>query len=536
MLRDSPIEVVRTLAVHPEWDVFASHIFVAGLENPASVYWSANLAPCTRKYLELPLADWYDDRLNGFAAFAREDGNEVVHFRPKSPGALDWARAEATLEDWGAFGAGVWIAIGKPQEVEGFRVGSRFAGPSAELPVGREGRRSAVGEPFSVQRIVLEPEEDGQHAARIFVAIDDTLVGATTLLQQTRLRGYGAFMEDVLLNEGDSLGDLDALHTSDGDVKALMERLRALLPVMQDRKSGAVVRSPAAQPPLARDWPRDAFWRTYALDLAGFREAAEHHCLFLAQSVRRVYRRGMPVGSLPATLYADGQPASPHVVLDVEAPSGMIKAMLFHGSLLPDEERRVFLEKVWPAVALSGDFLASWMDARDGRPLHSFDVSGLGDVQSFGLLVATRAGIGQALEIADLAEEDAPESWIRRKRQLDVLLVNHLGSLDEPWPADIISLSSIADAIPVDDPAFEEAVAASLDALADMEGVQAARVLGGLAMLYRRVPAQLSRLEPYVLGVLRSVLRGDPPGTAFPDGLAMAMAYVAASLVNSAAN
>ncbi len=541
-LRDSPIRVVRTLVVHPDRDVFASRITISGYENEPPLQWSAHFAPCTSNYPEMPLADWYDDTRNGFAAFAQGGGDEVTHFRPRAPGISEWARAEALVagqepfDTWLDFGAGVWIVQGTAAEVTGFHLGSGVADLSEDLRRQELGQHSAVGTPYSTQRMLPEARGDGGVGASVFVAIGASLADARESLRWAAALGYDRFMDEV----GESVGNpSDASADSPNDTTdfaRLMDRLRTLLLVMQDRQTGAIVRSPAAQPPLARDWPRHALWMTYALDLAGFHDRAERHCLFLAQRIRRLHRRGMPVGSMPATLYADGVPASPHVLLDLEAPPGMIMAMLMHARILSAEERDTFLAAIWPTVRLSGDFLASWMDARDGSPLHSFDLAQRHDSQSFDRLVATRAGIGQALEIADLAGEDAPESWARRKAQLDVLLVNNLANLDDPWPVDARLPFTITDSEYVLDSIFEGAVSARLEALPELHGIQAAQVLAELAMLYRGDAANLTQLEPYAVGVLNSVLAGGPDssGTAFPDGLAIAMAYVAATLISNA--
>lgn len=540
-LHDSPVSIEQTIFVHPEEDLLVTRLEVRGLDTAVPFYWFADFTPCTRQLPEIPLADWALDAANDFAVFAVAESQTIYHFRPAHPGATDWERAERLAQappiaaQWKSFEDGVWMAYSSLEEVDAWHCGAEGETPSEavrdHLDSG-SGRAAATGACYSVVRITPRKEGD------LFVATVLTGFGADSdeaekALERGRRDDYATLLKTTVDHWYAWLLDAAVPSGTDFDTVKLMMRCLLTLATVTDDRRGAMVRGPSTQPPLARDWARHGTWMTYALDLAGYRQTAERHVLSYRATVRKVGRRGKPRGSLPGSVYANGEEASPHWMLDTEGTAWLLWSFSQHSSFLDYAEREVFLRKVWDTTVLSADFLAGWADGRRGAPLHSYDPARLRDLRTTDLLVATHLGLESAILIAEFLGERPPVEWTRRKTELDVLL--RVLCLDEglSWGLEEALPFSLGEILPEEDPRLAGSVAARLDALPELTGYAAAKALCEVVMLWRRNPSKLASLKPYVKPVLERALttaaaEGGQRLPARPDALTASLCYVSA--------
>lgn len=526
-LAGTDISIRQIVFAHPDYDLLVIRLEISGVDSPPHLWWSADFSPCTRLIPELPLGDWFFDNQNDFAAFALEGPGGVCHFRPRAPGSEDWRRARrlaehgGTVGEWASFGDGAWIVC---TSLNPIRSVSCVAGGTSS---------SAVGDTRSVIEVAPVPAQDG-FAATIIVGFGENFAQASEFVRVAQGAGYEALFQQTTDYWGRRLTEVSFVRANDFDTILLTVRALLTLLTATDRHTGAMVRSPATQPPLARDWPRHGVWMTYALDLAGLHAAAEAHIRFYAGIVRREHRPGKPLGSVPAAVYTNGVEAAPHVILDVEAAGLLLWLIHEHGAFVDAEQRVRYFESLWDIVALTGDFVAGWSDERRGMPVPAFDPDAFHDFASRGLLNAAQLGVASAVAVAESLGKPVPALWARRQRELDVLVRGLALDDESAWGStdavplaygDVLGDNTIKRRL-------DEAVLARIDALPSLSGLDAARAFGEAALLARRDPALLQRLRGAALGVMERAL--TVPSTegdsipAFPDALSAAYCYIGA--------
>jgi hypothetical protein len=428
----------QTLFVHPTLDVLAVRIEVESPEPP-KLYWFQNFSPCTRRLPELPLGDWLLDSLNDFAVFAAPGGNTICHFRPKDPGADDWAKARdlaaqaAAPAAWEVFNEGVWIATASPNPVRGFQCGVDGEADSAWAGIESghlAGRRAAVGACQSA--LDIEPAavdgQPGTYAATVWLAFGANRPAVEGLLAQAREKGF-----DTLRRETEAYWNTWFKAT---DVSAAAREALLTIALATDRSTGAVVRAPISQPPLALVSAQDAAWITVALDEAGHHDAADRLTRFVGGALRAQSRRSMPAGSLPAALYADGTPAASHVLLEADAGAWWVSTVWRHAGFLDAASRLDYLRALWEPVTRATDFFGGWAAPGSDEPLPSFQPERLRDARSITLLLGLFMGFESALRIAREIDQNADPEWQVRQRELDSLLRFRIRDQRTPWPLD----------------------------------------------------------------------------------------------------
>lgn len=536
-LSGSPVVLTQTIAVHPSRDLLILRLVATGLDTPPKIFWFANFSPVTRQPLpELPIADQLAGWLNDFAAFSENGGRAVYHFRPRDPGRRDWQLARlfasrgASSERWRSFDKGTWISYASPQPTVAAHIGAErlTADIAIQDYLGNPPRdTAAVGECYSM--IELSPaHQNNRFVTTLYVAFGDSAQASRALRQEALESGFERLTQYTITQS------IQWLETGRQRVQLgpqssrLFDQALRTLATCIDADSGAIVRSPSAQPPLARDWPRHGAWMTFALDLAGYTDAAERHTLFYLGAVRTTSQRGEPAGSIPHALYPNGTPAAPSLFLDTQAVAWTLWSIHNHSTFINGARRLAYLRKVWEPVALATEFLAGWSDARRGMPLHSFDPDTLRDTQSDDLLVATRHGLVSALAIAEALGKKSPAYWTRRLNELDALLKNRLMDpnltwrLDDPLPFSLIGI------LDPSDPRLVREVDRRITALPQLVGYEAAKTLSEVAMQLQHDPSKRKTLKALVAPTLSKAL--NAPAT--PDALTAAHAAIATLLIH----
>ena len=544
---ESDVVVTQHVSVLPLRDVFVSELEVSGAASPPQLYWFANFTPCTRHLPELPVADWLLDDLNDFAAFSDGDEGVVVHFRPERPGREDWERAErlsksaARADQWRSFRDGTWIAYRGSGVFQAAHCGSGAVTPAEAVSLLRDvaGRASAAtGDCYSVAEIIPEKKSD-HYRASVAVAFGESYGQVKELLDDLAEMDAADLFRETADFQRRLLKLAKYPETENQRISDYLQRAQLTILASRDSITGSIVRSPAIQPPLARDWPRYGAWMIHAMDHAGGLNVAESHIKFYLSNVRSTYARGKPMGSLPSSTYTDGVEASPHFLVDDEAVAWLLWAISEHGGFLPEGRRNDFFESIWEPVVLCTDFLADWKDSRRGAPLWAEDPISLRDTKTRERLFASKLGLDGAIDVATAIGRTPPESWLDRQRQIDNLVRGLALDRGIRW--------GVGEALPmfldelgeVDEQVLEEAAASRLQALEELRGYHAAKAFAELALLWRDQPDKLARLRPYTMLALQNSL--TEPGEVdfslreplFPDALASALCMISAHIVHA---
>ncbi|MEA3366040.1 MAG: hypothetical protein U9Q79_10415, partial [Candidatus Hydrogenedentes bacterium] len=399
--------------------------------EPSKVYWFANFTPCTRLIPEAPVADNIFDYANDFAVFTPDNGRTIVHFRPLDVRGVDWdeARRLALLggdaPEWQEFDEGVWIAQSPDKPPTAFQCGVSGTDSSAFRQVESgtlEGQTAAVGDCDSAFEFTCGPPPEGKEAdpVTVFIAFGKTYGEAIDALDYARKSGYDTLLEEATLRLTDNLKSL-------GTTTNWANILFQVLLTCMDGETGALVRMPLANPPLHVDIPRHGVMSAYVLSLAGRHELVRKRIDFYLNALRTESSPGRPAGSIPAGLYANGEEAVPHAILDVDAVGWVLWLCRHHAENLDSSERSAFIETAWRKIELAADFLASWADPRTGLPRTAFNPQKLRDDQSPGLAIHTYMGLESALALATLKGQERPE-WRKRMQEIEnVIRARYIG-------------------------------------------------------------------------------------------------------------
>lgn len=425
----------QEMTVHPQHDLLAIQMVVCGATTPPTFLFAPKLMPHMRIVPGLPIDDLLGEQFNPSTTFSADNQTVYCHSSEN--------------------GRGVWIAYQSLGTTDVYR------------------------EDTGVMEAVPEAGRDGSFTATFVVAFGQTQADVDTILAAARGATY-----DSIAMESD-------IHWSNSLAPSIDSNLLTIAQCM-DRRSGAIVRSPARSW-LALDWIRQTAYTTLALDMAGHHELAESHTLFYAERVRRTTQPGRPFGSVPAAVYADGTDGLPQQILESDATAWLLASFWRHAQFLPNGERQAYLERVWESVPPSMEFLTSWTDGRNREPFFSFDPRVCKDTQSIHLLLTHYMGVDAALRIAATLDKAPPESWKRRKTELDILVRFHCVDEEGKW--------KVPDHLPFWAHEFGEARLPFWDAVIEQQTGEEApslEVLCGAAIVWQNVPEKLSGIRPKI--------------------------------------
>ncbi|MGI6461253.1 MAG: hypothetical protein ACOX5J_14395 [Candidatus Hydrogenedentales bacterium] len=457
---------VPSFFVHGERDLLVARFELSEAAPPCKVYWCANFTPCTRLLPEWPAADALLDYANDFAVFTPDQGQTIVHFRPKKLRGSDWNRARELLAEggqapgWQDFREGVWIAQSPDQSPTGYECGVSGTPSSAceRVRIGAlRGQSAAVGDCDSAFEFSCATPANGEAPATftVYIAFGDTYAAAVESLDYARQKGYNELLRETVEQWQRRLG------SSEPGLRP-HERLLDVLLTCLDRDTGALVRMPLASPPLHMDIPRSGVMGAYALSAAGRHDLVRKRVDFYLSALRTQSAPGCPPGSIPAGLYADGSDAVPRLILDVEAVAWVLWLCDHHAAALPPEERAAFIEEAWPALELSAEFLAGWSNPRTGLPRSAFNPKTLRDDLSPELAIRTHMGLASALALAATKGQDRAE-WRQRAQELETLIrARYLGA-DGFWQVERPERFWNISLVPANHPRWQSTLDAALD-------------------------------------------------------------------------
>lgn len=457
ILESPRIDTQQTVFVLPDRDLLVVQLQCSSTPPPASFYWFAGFHPNTRVIPEIPLDSGALPFANGFAAFWHPETDTMYHFRPMAPSEADWNRAKRLVEQragagqWNVFGEGVWIAYGSPNTISSaVCLPIEETGPAWEA-LGRGDRPSRTAVTGQAQSLLtLQPEAyERGYRATIYAAFGATRDAAEETLNYARQHRFEDLEEECEAYWRVRLS-LDKQHkTSPAAQPELMDSISIFLGL--DRKTGALAAISPNTPGRMLATAETAAWGALALDTLGHHEEAARLLHFWAGMIRPSSQRGMPAGSIPAAVYANGLPALPHLVLDASATAWILGAIWRHAALLDGSARKQFLESVWEPVQQSGAFLAGWTRDSQGAPFASYHAERGRDQSSTAYDFAVLMGMVSAVNIAESLDILPPTLWRDRIIELNSLLRFHARNEGSAWELEPAFLEWLRGIVPFED-------------------------------------------------------------------------------------
>jgi hypothetical protein len=374
-----------TDVVDPSDDVVARNFrfacaAAAPCELPGSIAYYADMNPTTSRVARVPsVTDGAFDDFSDFGTVYDAADSVMLHFRPYKvdPTALsilatshpDPETARGAIA--GAFGSGVYVAVGgqsvEPEFQAGVNSGGLIGAEGENTPfldpytdLGDDGHLSGSLAAFGKTAgalAALAPDPDGSFT--IYLAAADEPAETIELIRRARGRGFAGMRAR---SEADwaiwvSRARLPATH--DHRTLAVARRALMLIRTAQDRSSGAIIANATTQTPYRQDWVRDGSFFNYALLLAGYPEMALRH----AEFYRRVYRTG---GTWDSFYYTDGAEAGAVFPYEVDSQALALWALWLPHELGGDASDPSYLSRMYPAIRDTADALLLCRDPTNG--------------------------------------------------------------------------------------------------------------------------------------------------------------------------
>jgi GH15 family glucan-1,4-alpha-glucosidase len=333
----------------------------------------ANFNPMVSKIKSFPFQDTYLEYLS----------NSTIEYDPEAD-ALIQHKTGRDLSSGKI--SSVFIAFGLDAPTDSYQAGLdsiaqplnlRMNDPFFQARRGEfRGSNSARGQVSAGVSRVIDFSQKSSAEINFFIACSDTRQGAKHTLEKGRSIPFHEALDRTHEYWKEKIA---ACPLPDTDNQGILEVARLSLLVMLAgfcEDSGAVVASIATQSPYGEDWPRDGAFINEALTAAGLHEVVKRHNLFYIKHQARddhpVFFH-VPSGSWASNYYADGIPGM-HVNFWQIDTTGFALWTLWH--LYEATGDRAYLEKAYPAMARSADFLAGFRDPETGlqKKAHEFDM------------------------------------------------------------------------------------------------------------------------------------------------------------------
>lgn len=382
LANDRGDQVTITDVVDPAEDLVArnfrfSTVRLAPCFPCGGLAYYANMNPTTARLPRAPsVTDGAADNASDFGTVYDEATSAMLHFRPAKadPAALTIlatsypgpARAAEAVS--GAFGPGVYIAVGGQQRASGFQAGLESAGlvraeaegtplldPYYDIADGRlSGSLAAFGKTAGALG-GLPPDPDGSFT--VYLAAAEDAASALGIVERARVRRFARIRDEADAWWAAWISRARLPATLDPQTLAVARHALMLIRTAQDRRTGAIVANATVQTPYRQDWVRDGAFFNYALLLAGYPEMAIRHADFY----RRVYRPG---GTWDSFYYPDGAEAGFVYPYEIDSQAFALWALWLPYAF--GEADLAYLGRVYPAIRETADALLLCSDPRNG--------------------------------------------------------------------------------------------------------------------------------------------------------------------------
>ncbi len=410
-----------------------------------SFAWFANLAPSVAKSEGIPVEE-LDESFHDFGAVFLRDPGVLVQFVPEDEtdgiqhlGALGTVTTPDAID--GAFGKGVYVAVGFDFPPDGFQVGSdahkACARPiSATLAgAGRDAYDDLAdgvleGNAFTACQAdfaILRKGTGSMGAFRVLTSIAGTARQAVDAMAPLQAEDANHIASRTTASWQAWL-DRRALRFDDPEVDAFIRNTLMTIRVSQDAASRAVDASIATQPAYNFDWPRDGSFINLFLDLMGYPEDVTAHNTFYAKVQRTTDDGSGPVGSWATYYWADGQVGTYMPGFEIDETGLALWTLWTHSLFLDDPvARQDYLAGVFPAIERGADLLVTCRDGVNGMPCPASEDDNVDPTQTLHGATAVYAGLVSSARAARaLTGHDAQAAqWEARADELKAAMLTY---------------------------------------------------------------------------------------------------------------
>ncbi len=419
------LRVEQTDIVDPELDLLRRNYRIkldpASPVKSAKLMLHANFNPMVSKITSFPFQDTYLEYLSNSAAeYDPEAGALIQHKtgRDISTGIIN----------------SVFIALGLDAPPESYQAGLdsiawplnlRVNDPFFQAGKGKYGGAdSASGQVSAGLSSAMDFSQNYTAEMDFFIAVSDDRRDAKDVLAKGKAMPFPVALEKTRKHWS---GKIASCPMPDTDNQRILQVARLSLLVMLAgfcEDSGAVVASIATQSPYGEDWPRDGAFINEALTAAGLHDLVERHNLFYIKHQARednpVFFR-VPKGSWASNYYADGIPGMHVNFWQIDTTGFALWTLWHHYEATGD---RAYLEKAYPAIERTADFLTGFRDAKTGlqKKAHEFDL--VQRRQTIVGAVTVYLGLKSATMAAEKMNDNASlERWNTRAEELKRIIL-----------------------------------------------------------------------------------------------------------------
>lgn len=368
--------VVLRDVVHPSLDVLARRIQVtSGAPAGTSIVYYANLNPTTTRTPRVPsTTDALVDEASDFATVHLADVGAMLHFRPyrldpaaatvAATGRLGLENTLAAVS--GAYGPGVYIAVGADATPDQFQAGLEAAGlvrgEAEGTPLldpfydARDGWLSGSAAAFG-KTAGAQAWEGAEQT--VYLAASADSLGAVAALAEARRVGFAGIEQAAGDDWQAWLAGVRLPVTLDEQVKAVARRALMLMRTAQDRRTGAITANVTTQTPYRQDWLRDGAFFNYVLLLAGTDRAVE-----MVRRHNDFYRRAQSeTGHWDPILCTDGAHCDAVFPFEIDAQAFGVWALWLEYEFTGDLDR---LRLNYEAIRKGAEVLWACQDPTNG--------------------------------------------------------------------------------------------------------------------------------------------------------------------------
>jgi GH15 family glucan-1,4-alpha-glucosidase len=384
------LKVICTDLVSHDVDVLNRHFKIEKLEDKGlskcQLLYVTNMAPCNKKPLFEPSADWYKDNNNGFVTMYDETDNAFISFIPTLEDKSKRIAKSASTNEVHAY-------INKIENDFPTKDTTLLAIRDIYCAIGadRKAATKALYEDGTLPKPldnILKPNDLNVAYGPAFCMTAYNIKWKGNSEEINILFSFASNAKKAIDQLKDEQNDYSSkLNSTNGywtnkmskaqlpDVKEVqmintLKRTLINALITANPETGALGSSVSAcQPPYTMIWPRDAAVMGYMLDCAGFSEEAEKNSLFFAKTQRqldgqdcRQPKKGECYkGTWFQCYYADGTPSWMYD-FEVDEVGWGIWMWYSHSTFLSKEKQKKYLEKLKSNIKLAADFLVAFKD------------------------------------------------------------------------------------------------------------------------------------------------------------------------------
>lgn len=395
-----------------------------------------NFNPVGTRKAGLPMVDWCLTWLS----------DQQAEYDPGSHAILNWW--DGTDEVTGQ-PSPVTLAMGfngrdlaRQVGADGFDPGADPNGPAdpfrqLESPPHRlGGAKRAKGQTVGALSVRLRFDRGGRARSRFTIAAGRTRADAISTLNRARKTPFPKGLRADASRWRNWLGRTKLPKAADRRITNVSKRALISLRLAMVPKTGAIVASSATQGPYGEDWIRDGAFFNEALDWNGFADAVSLHNRFYARVQASPENPSdlRPHGNWAEGVYGDGIDGLP-IPWEIDETGFGVWTLYRHSAFLAGEEKRDYLDDVYPAIVRAADFLASCEDPENGLQCRAHEDDNFSQTQTIHGAQTTVLALRSAIRAAALVGDASPrvDAWRSRLDELHAAIERELFDPEENW-------------------------------------------------------------------------------------------------------